>query len=375
MSHHQSEPEQVLPSLAHNNFINTCRSPATRTLYKRGMEYFMKFSKLDDYDRILDLDPKVLQMNICDYIVFLKSKGLSSRTISSYISAIHKFLDMNDFISLNWKKIHSFEPEPERRTDDRPYTRDEIATLLSKCSPRDRAILLLMVSSGVRIGAIGYPLLIRDLQPIDKYHIYKVACYRRSPARYYTFCSSEARTEIDSYLDWRRRLGEKLTDDSPVFRKAFDPLRVQKPIPVTVTSVSWTLNTLLKQCGLRTFEPLKEGEKIPKRTEIMRCHATRKFFEKQAFRAGMNNMYIRRLMGQKGGESALEDSYLKLSEEELLEGDDRHVGYIGIMNSVTINETQKLRREVQSLKQEVSRFDKMQEQIDRLAHRINSGSS
>ena len=32
----------------------------------------------------------------------------------------------------------------------------------------------------------------------------------------------------------------------------------------------------------------------------------------------MNHMYIRRLMGQK---SKIEDSYLKLSEEDLLEGD------------------------------------------------------
>jgi integrase len=330
---HQSE-EQI-PSLAYSNFINTCRSPATRILYKRGMEYFMKFLKLDNYDRILDLDPKVLQMSICDYIVFLKSKGLAYRTIASYVAAIHRFFDMNDVISLNWKKIHSFEPELVRSTEDRPYTREDIATLLSKSSPRDRAILLLMVSSGVRVGAIGYPLLLRDLQPIDRHHIYKITCYRRSPDRYYTFCSVEARKELDQYLDWRRRLGEKLTDDSPVFRKAFDPLRIQKPIPVTVTSVSWAINTLLKQCGLRTFEPLKEGQKIPKRTEIMRCHATRKFFETQAFKAGMNNMYIRRLMGQKGGESSLEDSYLKLSEEELLEGDDHHVGYIGIMDSVT----------------------------------------
>jgi integrase len=360
----QQVPSSQSSSAAYRNFINTCRSPVTRKHYTRSLEYFMKFLRIDDYDRILDMDPKLLQMNICDYIVFLRSNNLAPRSIASYVAAIRKFFDMNDVISLNWKKIHSFEPEPEHRTEDRPYTHKEIATLLSNCSPRDRAILLLMISSGVRVGAIAYPLHLRDLEPIDRYGIYKITLYRKSPsARYYTFCTPEARKHIDQYLDWRRRLHEKLTDDSPVFRKAFDPLRVQKPIPVTVSSISWTLNTLLKQCGLRSFEPLKEGEITPKRTEIMRCHATRKFFETQAFKAGMNNMYIRRLMGQKSG---LEDAYLKLSEEELLEGDDHHVGFVGIIDSLTIDETQKLRKEVETLRVEKNSWESLREEVEGL---------
>jgi integrase len=263
---------------------------------------------------------------------------------------------MNDILSLNWKKIHPFEPEPERRNEDRPYTPQEIATLLSKASPRDRAIILLMVSTGSRVGAVAYPLQLKDLQPIDKCHIYKITAYRRSAARYYTFCSPEARNEIDSYLDWRRRLGEQLKEDSPLFRKAFDCFKVQKPIAVTVSSVGWNINYLLKQCGLRTFEPLKQGGQGPKRTEIMRCHGTRMFFETQTFKAGMNNMYIRRLMGQK---SNLEDSYLKLSESDLLEGDDRHVGYVGAIDFLTINEENRLKRKVQELTIKSDKVDEL----------------
>ena len=327
----------------------------------------MKYLKLDNHDSILDLDPKLLQMNICDYIVFLKSRNLAPKSIAAYVAAIRKFLDMNDVITLNWKKIHSFEPEPEQRNEDRPYTHQEIATLLSKASPRDRGIILLMTSSGIRIGAIAYPLQLRDLQSIDKYHIYKITVYRKSSSRYYTFCSPEARKEIDSYLDWRRRLGEQLKDDSPVFRKTFDRFKIQRPLPVTLFSIGWNMNSLLKQCGLRAFEPLKEGQTIPKRTEIMQCHGLRKFFETNAFKAGMNNIHIRRLMGQK---SQLEDSYLKTSQEELLEGSSRHTGYIGIIDQLTINEENKLRREVQTLKQEVTRFDKMQKQIEELNRRM-----
>ena len=71
-------------------------------------------------------------------------------------------------------------------------------------------------------------------------------------------------------------------------------------------------------------------------------------------------------MGQKSG---LEDSYLKLSEE-LLEGDSKHVGFVGIIDQLTIDESNKLRREVQTLKQEVTRFDKMEKQIQELNRKL-----
>ena len=39
------------------------------------------------------------------------------------------------------------------------------------------------------------------------------------------------------------------------------------------------MHHLLKQCGIRSLEPPKEGQTITKRTEIMQCHGLRKFFE------------------------------------------------------------------------------------------------
>ena len=97
-------------------------------------------------------------------------------------------------------------------------------------------------------------------------------------------------------------------------------------------------------------------EKKVKRLEIMTNHGFRKFFEKHAYEAGMDHMYIRRLMGQKSG---LEDAYLKLSEEELLEGDNRHVGYIGIIDQLTIDESHRLKKKVNELTIKSDRIDKV----------------
>ena len=72
-------------------------------------------------------------------------------------------------------------------------------------------------------------------------------------------------------------------------------------------------------------------------------------------------------MGQKSG---LEDAYLKLSEEELLEGDSKHVGYIGIIDQLTIDDTHRLKQKVETLTLDrnnlESRLDKLEELYQKL---------
>ena len=322
------------------------------------------------HDRLLDKDPKTIQMDICDFVTHLKRSGVvAPKSVTVYLAALHKFYVMNDVTQLNWAKIHSFIGENEKQTEDRPYTHSEIQMLIQKTIPRNRGIILLMCSAGLRVGAVS-SLRIRDLEPIDKYQIYKVNVYATSrKSRYFSFCTPECRKEIDSYLEWRKRWGEKIEDDSPLFRRDFNSQADIGHVKAFQTgTIRWFIGRLLRDTGIRPVVPLTESTRQPHyRSHIMQCHGFRKFFETNAFKAGMNNIYIRRLMGQK---SQLEDSYLKTSEEELLEGSSRHTGYIGIIDQLTINEENKLRREVQTLKQEVTRFDKMQKQIEELNRRM-----
>ncbi|MGI8833339.1 MAG: hypothetical protein ACR2IS_11995, partial [Nitrososphaeraceae archaeon] len=235
---------------------------------------------------------------------------------------------MNDIVSINWKKVHSFEGEHENNSEDRPYTHSEISIMLQNTTLRNQAIILCMASSGPRVGAIPQ-VRIKDLEPIDEYNIYKVTYYPNSKKyRYFTFCSPEARKNINAYLSWRERQGERLKPESPLFRTEFNVLEVQHPHILSRKAIQLLMNRFLKSTGIRTLQPpteLTANKSIC--THIMECHALRKFFETNAFRVGMDHIYIRRLLSQKSG---LEDSYLKLSEEELLEGDSKHVGYVGI---------------------------------------------
>jgi hypothetical protein len=87
---------------AYRNFVETCRSPATRRMYSKILRYFMSFLRLSpgDYDKLLDKDPKTIQMDICDFVAFMK-KEHSSATVTLYLAALNKFFAMNDITTLN----------------------------------------------------------------------------------------------------------------------------------------------------------------------------------------------------------------------------------------------------------------------------------
>jgi hypothetical protein len=62
------------------------------------------------------------------------------------------------------------------------------------------------------------------LKPIDKYNIYQIQVYKRysRKSKYITFCTPECRKEIDLHLQYRKRYGEHITENSPVFRTTFN---------------------------------------------------------------------------------------------------------------------------------------------------------
>ena len=114
----------------------------------------MQFAKAKTPEDILRKKPKVLQDIIIDYVLDMKEKRkFSYSTRSLRLNAVMKFCEMND-ITINWKKCYSFLGEFNRTVRDRAYTRDEIRKALDKCDERKRVIILLLVSTGMRIGAL-----------------------------------------------------------------------------------------------------------------------------------------------------------------------------------------------------------------------------
>jgi site-specific recombinase XerD len=338
---------------AFKNFVNSIVSKESKKAYIRWMRYFMDFISVKTYDELLSLDTKSIESHIRDFIIYLRDeKKLADGTINGYVSAVIHFYDcqLHSDINIRWKKLKVFQRKNTKTVDDVPYTREQIAKMLEISQLREKVIILLMSSVGVRRGAIP-DLRVGDLVPIDKYQNYKVLVYNRTNDKYVGYCTPECRKYIDQYLQWRTRVGERITDASPLIRLEFDPedlIQVRNPKPISYSLIDYLIRDLLHKTGIREKQITLEGQQVKKsnRTTLMACHAFRKYFETTVKTAGMDTLYLKRLMGQKTG---LEDSYFKPTEENLLEGNNRMLGYVSIIDDLTIDDSQRLQIKVKDL--------------------------
>ena len=72
LSNKNIDMSEQLSSLAYRNFTMTCRTAATCMAYVRYLDQFMKYLKIDTYDKLLDKDAKIIQRDICDFILFMR---------------------------------------------------------------------------------------------------------------------------------------------------------------------------------------------------------------------------------------------------------------------------------------------------------------
>jgi hypothetical protein len=200
-----------------------------------------------------------------------------------------------------------------------PYTYEEIHKMLDKSDERKRVVILLLASTGMRRGAI-YELKYDDLKWIEKYQIYEIKVYSGYKVEYITYCSPECAAALNSYLDFRRRYGEKITKDSYVVRKQFNTRTSTNPNPSPTNTnkakgsnasdppelyklsdweIQHMLYKLVYDSGIRSLEDKKRrlGERHPN----MLSHAFRKFFENKCLEAGIDPFYVSVLMGHKAG--------------------------------------------------------------------------
>ena len=204
---------------------------------------------------------------------------------------------------------------------------------MEHASLRERVIILLMCSAGLRVGGVT-TLSIGDLRRIDKYNIYELTVYRGLDEEYKTYCTLESTAAIDSYLEYRRvRLGEQITDDSPLVVNLTDKengyTRTNMAQRMTVKNIQRTIHRLLKDIGMRRAENKKVVQGQRHATAI--CHSLRKFFASQLEHADMK---------------------------------DSH------MSHLTINEEARLQQKVQKLTAEQDRIMKKLNKIDALAEKL-----
>ena len=286
-------------------FENAIKSEATKKQYLYQLERFRNWTKINDYDVLLQAPDKEIQVLLEDYLFYLKKK-YSPNTIPPIFAVLELFYSMNDKV-IDSKKLRKMFPARIKKSGYDAYTNEDVQKMLRHASKkRSRALLLFLASTGCRIGAIA-DLKIKNLSKMEN-DCRSVLFYEGSTEEYFSFLTPESSKALDEYLEEREKNGEKLISESPIFRSTYR-LGIQKVRPMTTDTVHQVISSLVNSNVSRT--------KVGSRYNIQVAHGLRKRF---ATIIKLNNKVSysisERLLGHQG---YLDKEYLRPTKEALFE--------------------------------------------------------
>ena len=140
-------------------FKAAIRSPVTRDVYERRLLNFLGHLKMtpEGFLSIAKKNPSTAEKKIITFAFELKERNekgeIAAGTVHNCVKCVRLLLEMND-IFLNWKKISRILPRVRRYALDRIPTTEEIREILDASDIRSKALTLVLLSSGIREGAI-----------------------------------------------------------------------------------------------------------------------------------------------------------------------------------------------------------------------------
>lgn len=340
------------------------KSKETKRMYQWSLNSYCKWLDIADPNQLITKElltsseaVNQLEDQIIDFITYMKNeRQLVYSTIHSRLAAIYQFYTINR-VRLNKDFIAKFKPANRRVRQDKPYTVEQIRKMYNNSTERDKVIVLLMASVGLRIGALP-TITIGDLTkvhppgyiPQDSY-IYKITIYPKELEEYYAFCTFETSNAIDHYLEYRQQNGEELTPKAPLLRKHFrsgvsykkgskrlsNNARYDKieNIFIAYKTFNNIIDRIVQRAGLRTAQIKKKHELH----EVMASHGFRKFCITQMVKARLEYNIREFLVGHRRT-TGLDRHYDRTPEE------DRLQEYIKAMELLTISPENRLRKQV-----------------------------
>lgn len=175
-------------------------------------------------------------------------------------------------------------------------------------------------------------------------YLYKITVYSGDNEEYFTFCTPECSSEIDSYLEYGTRRGETITQDSYLVVIKFSQKTMTKGKPFKGKSLRVTLQNCISSTDLRQVD----SKNPHKRKDVAILHGFRKFFTKQLVDSKLNPEIREMLLGHKIG---LASAYYKPTIQDML------AEYEKAIDLLTINEENRLRKKIEQAQIEKSQFE------------------
>jgi hypothetical protein len=124
-------------------------------------------------------------------------------------------------INLSWDIVSRSLPKVKQHANDRISTVEEIKKLIEYPDIRIKPIILLSLSTGIRVGAWDY-MKWKHITPIKNENgeilAAKLVVYPEEPDQYFTFMTPEAYTAVKEWMDFRASFGEEIRGESWILR-------------------------------------------------------------------------------------------------------------------------------------------------------------
>lgn len=260
-----------------SNFQDTEARPHTKKTYAKWVRSFMTYCKAGSPDDLLQIGTsQQIEDRIIEWLGTLKDADKSTATMRTALASLSFFYSCNR-IRIDSKFVGRRIPKKPARPHRSP-TKEELVAIVDAANMRGKALVGLLASSGVRVGAIP-PLKIRHMRKVEPLELehhdrsckdhsrplvfngYLLNVYEGEDEQYFTFISEEARKWIDAYLKARLTAGEDLTPNSSLFREEFDvnkPEVVNNPARPPEQMLASFMSRLAMTAGVKPIIRLKE---------------------------------------------------------------------------------------------------------------------
>ncbi|MGA2523844.1 MAG: site-specific integrase [Candidatus Bathyarchaeia archaeon] len=264
---------------------------------------------------------------------FNGKKGVSVNLACTYSHAIQSFYSANNFpIKVKIQKAVS-----KKENQKLALRIPDVKRLLdSTTNFRDRAIILTLFQTGMSIQnlcTLRYGDVLEGLEKNEE-PLHLDLLREKTWQQYTTFMGKDSIDALKAYLDWRRRNGEVLKLDTPLFTKQFTKsnsksMNIKAINPIIIEE---NFQALAVKSGLVSKEKLEAADINPARP-----HCLRSSFVSILKLAGASNVAVEFLCGH--AVSALDSAYSQFSLEELrnlYKKFEKHLSLTGMVDTEKI---------------------------------------
>jgi len=263
--------DYVSVNLLLRHLSRKCKSEASRRAYLNRLYSLCIYGKADP-DKLVRLPKGVIEGLVQDYADQFNDGNHSVRYLNNTIQLLRTFFSVNGFKGARALDIEGYYmPARYRKAPEYIPTKNEIYMMAdSACSLRDRAIILVIYSSGLRNSTLR-AVLIKDVEvelsrgisniliPIypEMKLIDPCACKGNIP--YFTFICDEASEAVRLYLRERKeRYGEILSHE-PLFTSNYNQINrsERKSKIMSQRQLQHVVKTAAKRAGLPQWQYVK----------------------------------------------------------------------------------------------------------------------